>query len=120
MRRTEEKKSGCLLYTGSKMERPRSSHYWFPKRRCKLWWSGNNSGTGGIGISVKEELCEKIVEVRRKSDRVMAMVMAFGEVVRVVCAYGPQSGRKIEEKHRFYDDLVSEWVFVVLVKWFWV
>jgi len=48
------------------------------------------------------------VEVRRKSDRVM--VMTFGEeVVRVVCAYGPQSGKTIEEKHRFYDKLASEW-----------
>jgi len=37
--------------------------------------------------------------------------MAFGEeVVRVVsCAYRPQSGRTIEEKHNFYDELVSEW-----------
>jgi len=66
---------------------------------------------------VKKELCKKIVEVRKKSDRVM--VMAFGEeVVRVVGAYGPQSGRTIKEKHRFYDELASEWIFVVLMKWF--
>jgi len=25
-------------------------------RRYKLWWSGNSSGTGGVGILVKEEL----------------------------------------------------------------
>jgi len=37
------------------------------------------------------------------------MVIAFGEeVVRVLCAYGSQSGRTIEEKHRFYDELTSE------------
>jgi len=51
---------------------------------------------------VKEELCDlvkeeygKVVEVQRMSDKVM--VMDFGEVVRVVCAYGPQSGTSIEE-----------------------
>ena len=42
---------------------------------------------------MKEELCEKLVEVRRKSDRVMALVLAFEEVTRVICAYAPQAGR---------------------------
>ena len=32
-------------------------------RRYKFWWSGYNEGTGGVGIMVKEELCEKAVEV---------------------------------------------------------
>mgnify|MGYP002259950265 CR=1 FL=1 len=27
-------------------------------RRYKLWWSGNSDGTGGVGVLVKEELCE--------------------------------------------------------------
>ena len=33
-------------------------------RRHKLWWSGNSDGTGSVGVLVKEELCEKVVEVR--------------------------------------------------------
>ena len=37
-------------------------------RRYKLWWSGNSDGTRGVAVLVKEELCEKVVEVRRKSD----------------------------------------------------
>ena len=79
-------------------------------RRYKLWWSGNSDGTGGVGVLVKEELCEKVVEVRRKSDRVMTVVMALEEeVVRIICVYGPQSGRTCAEKDRFYDDLGSEW-----------
>ena len=75
-----------------------------------MWWSGNSDGTGGVGGLVKEELCEKVVEVRRKSDRVMTVVMALEEEgVRVICVYGPQSGRTDAEKERFYDDLRSEW-----------
>ena len=31
--------------------------------RCKLLWSGNGDDTGGVGVLVKEELCEKVVEV---------------------------------------------------------
>ena len=32
-------------------------------RRYKFWWSGNNEGTGGVRIMLKEELCEKVSEV---------------------------------------------------------
>ena len=47
-------------------------------RRYKPWRSENNDGIGAVGILVKEELCEKVIEVREKSDKVMAMVLAFG------------------------------------------
>ena len=32
-------------------------------RRYKLWWSGECDGVSGVGVMVKEELCEKVVEV---------------------------------------------------------
>ena len=79
-------------------------------RRYKLWWSGNEIGLGGVGILVKEEICEKVVEIRRRSDRVMTTVLMFEEqMIRIVCAYGPQSGRNMEEKIQFYDQLACEW-----------
>ena len=59
---------------------------------------------------MKEEISGNFVEVRRKSDRVMAIVLTLGrEVMRVICAYGPQSGRPDAEKVRFYDEMGSEW-----------
>ena len=64
-------------------------------RRYKLWWSGNSDGTGGVGVLVKEELCEEVVEVRRRSDRVMTVVMVLEEeVLRIICVYGPQRVQK--------------------------
>ena len=48
---------------------------------------------------VKEELHDKVVEVRRVNDRVMSLAMVFIEVVRVVCPYAPQSG-KIDGRKR--------------------
>ena len=42
-------------------------------RRYKLWWSGKGDGVGGVGVMVKTGLCEKVVEVRRVSDRVMTL-----------------------------------------------
>ena len=58
---------------------------------------------------VKEQ-CEKVVDFRRKSDRVMVVVLAFEEqVIRVISAYGPQARRPLQEKHKFYDELAGEY-----------
>ena len=37
-------------------------------RRYKLWWSRKGDGVGSVGVTVKEELCEKVVEIRGVSD----------------------------------------------------
>ena len=34
-------------------------------RRYKLLWSGHQEGYGGVGVLVKEELYDKVVEVKR-------------------------------------------------------
>ena len=53
---------------------------------------------------VKEELCEKVLKVRRVSDRVMAVVLVFKEdVLRIICGYALQSGKSFGEKLTFYD-----------------
>ena len=61
-----------------------------------------DAGFGGVGILVKKEISGNVVEIRRKSDRVLAIVLTVGrEVMRIICAYGPQSGRPGSEKVRF-------------------
>ena len=78
-------------------------------RRNKLWWCENDDKTGGVGILVKE-LCENVVEARRRCDRVKAIGLVFGEeVVRVICAYAPQSGKPDAEKERFYEEMARGW-----------
>ena len=43
-----------------------------------------------------------MVEVRSASDRVMTLVVVFGEdVLRLICGHAPQSGRSVEEKTVF-------------------
>ena len=40
----------------------------------------------------------------------MTVVMVLEEeVLRIICVYGPQSGRTAAEKRHFNDDLRSEW-----------
>ena len=58
------------------------------KGRRYKWWCGNSDGTGGVAVLVKEELCEKVVEVRRRSQRVMTVVMVLEEeVLRIMCVW---------------------------------
>ena len=70
---------------------------------------------------MKEELCKKVVEVRRKSDRVMEMVLVFEEeVIRVICAYAPQVGRSQCQKDRFLMIWQVSGICKILVKRFLV
>ena len=70
---------------------------------------------------MKEKLCKKVVEIGRKSDRVMALVLVFGkEVTRVMCVSAPQVGRSECEKDQFYIGMASKWDWKTLVKWFLV
>ena len=50
-------------------------------RKYKLWWSRKGDGVDGVGVIVKEGLCEKVVDVRMVSDRVMAVALVFEEDV---------------------------------------
>ena len=77
-------------------------------RRYKLWWKGDG-GSGGVGVMMKEELAEKVLEVRRRSVRVIVVVMVIGRVmIRVISGYAPQQNRSEEEKVQFYDDVSEE------------
>ena len=61
---------------------------------------------------MKEEISGNVVEVRRKSNSVMAIVLTLGkEVVQILCAYGPQSRRPDTQKVHFYDEIAREWDF---------
>ena len=76
--------------------------------RYKFWWEGGD-GSAGVGLMVKEELCGDVIEVRRKSERIVVVVMLCGkQVTRVVSCYAPQVGRQEEEKDKFYFDLTEE------------
>ena len=79
-------------------------------RRYKLLWSGNDIGFGGVGILVKEEIFTNVAKIRRKKDRVMAIVLTLGrELMQIICVYRPQSGRPDTEKVRFWDEMASQW-----------
>ena len=55
---------------------------------------------------VREELAESVLEVKRMSDRLMAMKLKVnGSILNIVSAYAPQVNNSMEEKNDFWEDL---------------
>ena len=58
---------------------------------CKIFYIGADGRKNGIGIVVREELAESVLEVKRVSDRLMAMKLEVnGSILNIVSAYAPQ------------------------------
>ena len=65
---TISQESGCLLYSGDQIPWWQLSQGQKGKdTRYKLYWSGNDKGTAGVGVFVAEEWIEKVFEVQRVS-----------------------------------------------------
>uniref|UniRef100_A0A1S3ZHN9 Craniofacial development protein 2-like n=1 Tax=Nicotiana tabacum TaxID=4097 RepID=A0A1S3ZHN9_TOBAC len=63
-------------------------------------------GKNGVGILVDRELRESVIEVRRVSDRLMAIKLVVGRsTLNVISAYAPQVGLDEEVKRRFWEEL---------------
>ena len=55
---------------------------------------------------LREELAESVLEVKRVSDRLMAMKLEVnGSILNIVSAYAPQVNNSMEEKKKFWEDL---------------
>ena len=73
---------------------------------CKLFYNRANERRNWIGIVVREELAESFKEVKRVSDRLMAMKLNVkGSILNIVSAYAPQINNSMEEKNDFWEDL---------------
>lgn len=77
----------------------KNSHY-------KLFWIGNKTGNGGVGIFV--EKIEKVLEVKHVNDRLMMVKpQTYKRTAVAVLAYGLQEGRTNNEQDRFYESIVQ-------------
>ena len=76
--------------------------------RYKLYWSGNDKGTAGVGVFVAEEWIEKVFEVQRVSNRIILVKLIVGQrVVTFLSVYAPRSGLSDEVKDLFFDQLCA-------------
>ena len=73
---------------------------------CKIFYNGANGRKNGIGIMLREELAESVLEVKRMSDRLMAIKLEVnGSILNIVSAYAPQVNKSMEEKNDLCEDL---------------
>ena len=74
---------------------------------CKLLYSGaDEGGRSGVGIVLNSKMKEELVEVERKSSRLMRIkIMLSQEALNVVSAYAPQAGCDDTEKERFWREM---------------
>ena len=73
---------------------------------CKLFYNAADERKNGIGIVVREELAESVLEVKRLSDRLMAMKLELkGSILNIVSVYASQVNNSMEKKNNFWEDL---------------
>ena len=73
---------------------------------CKLFCNEADGRKKGIGIVLREELAESVLEVKRVLDRLIAMKQEVkGSILNIVSAYASQVNNSKEEKNYFWEDL---------------
>ena len=73
---------------------------------CKIFYNGADGRKNGIGIVLREELTKSVLEVKKMSDRLMAMELEVnGSILNIISAYAPQVNNSMEEKNDFWEDL---------------
>ena len=59
-----------------------------------------------MGVIIDKQLLEDVVEVRRKSDRILLVKLILGrEIFNVISVYAPQVGLDDSSKRQFWEDL---------------
>ena len=75
----------------------------------KLYYHGICRARNGIGIILSKEWQDKILEIKRISDRIMTMKLVSGNtMLNIISVYAHQVGCSQQEKDQFYENLESE------------
>ena len=90
---------------------------WIGGGMYKFFWVGCERGDAGVGVIGERSLAEKVLEVRRVSERlIMLKLVMYGRIWRIISAYAPQVGKEDVEKERFWEMMEhevgrSEWTY---------
>ena len=72
----------------------------------KLWYCGSETKRNGVGIVLKKDHVDRVMELWRVSDRIICLKMEIdGAILNIISAYAPQVGCICEEKEAFWLDL---------------
>ena len=79
------------------------------EEKYKFWYSGGPEKLNGVGIMMKAELVDNVIEVKRCNDRLMKIKIVVGKKVwNIFSIYAPQIGRTLQEKAEFWERLEDE------------
>ena len=76
--------------------------------KYKLYWMGNQSGSGGVGILLADKWMDKVFDITRVTDRILVMKVCVDKIIiNIISVYTPQVGLDTSIKDEFYDNLLS-------------
>ncbi|KAJ7942760.1 Retrovirus-related Pol polyprotein LINE-1 [Quillaja saponaria] len=71
-----------------------------------MWYTGNTRNRNGVAIIVDGNLKDEVVEIKRKSDRIILVkLMIDEETFNIISAYALQIGLDESTKKAFWEDL---------------
>ena len=74
----------------------------------KFFWSGDQSGLGGVGILLAEKWIDTVLSVVRHNNRCIQVRFLVGTIiVNAISCYAPQTGLSVEEKDTFYEQVFA-------------
>lgn len=97
-----------VLFAGGKMKEASARMITCEDNEYKFFLAGNKDGIGGVGMMIAEKWLEKVIRVKRVSDRIMAVNLLIGKnIVALISTYEPQSVLDNNIKDKFYDSLIN-------------
>ena len=74
--------------------------------KYKMWYCRSGNKKNGVGIILKKEHVDRVVELWRVTDKIIILKMELdGVMLNVISAYAPQVGCIGEENETFWLDL---------------
>ncbi|KAJ7982244.1 Retrovirus-related Pol polyprotein LINE-1 [Quillaja saponaria] len=71
-----------------------------------MWYTGKTRNRNGVAIIVDENLKDEVVEIKRKSDRIILVKLMIGEeTFNIISVYAPRIGLEESTKKAFWEDL---------------
>ena len=72
----------------------------------KLWYTGEANNKNRVRIIVDKDLKEKVVDVKRIGDRIIAIKLVLEkEIINIISAYAPQIGLDETTKKQFWENM---------------
>ncbi|XP_061357635.1 uncharacterized protein LOC133301939 [Gastrolobium bilobum] len=67
---------------------------------------GTNKSRNGVGIMIDKSFRDKVVDVKRKGDRIILVKLVVGDLIlNILSVYAPQIGLQPTDKSQFWEDL---------------